>query len=290
MTISTIGTGGNYSTVQAWEDACPVNITAAGTNENWEGQLKNQLFSVNGAILTISGQTTDATHRVILKCEAGASFIDNASASTNALRPNSANGALLRCTDTYSTPISAATGVNCTFYGLQIEHTSSTRQAMSLRGDVIVDSCIIGGRVVKDQTTFSDFVNNVVLAGGQSVFGANNVKNCTFIAMASGINLSQGSYGWVSNYRNCLFIGFTKVENSSTNTSFTNCITTGTAFATTQTLTACITGATAVNEIVSATNTNYTTVDARIKTGAQSVGSGTSTGAPTIDIIGQARS
>jgi hypothetical protein len=289
MTISTIGTGGTYSTIQAWEDACPANITAGGTNENWEGELKNQLFTSTSALLTVSGTTTDATHRLILRCEAGASFRDNAGAAANPLTTDSTKGALIRCTGTYAIGINAIS-TNITFYGLQIEHSNKIKTAISLRGDTIVDSCIIAGAIKKDQTIFSDCINTVVLSGAVQQVGGFNFKNCTFVAMNTAINFAQATYGWVSNYTNCLFIGFTKVENSATNTSFTSCVTTGTSFATTQTLTSCITSVTAANEIVSATITSYSTVDARIKTGAQSVGSGTSTGTPSVDIIGQTRS
>ena len=92
--VKTIGTGGDYSTLQAWEDACPANLVSA--DQIWQGQCKNQEFVVSGTVLTISGTTVDATHYVELTTEAGASFVDHADKATNALRYNTANGAALR--------------------------------------------------------------------------------------------------------------------------------------------------------------------------------------------------
>ena len=92
--VKTIGTGGDYSTLQAWEDACPANLVSA--DQIWQGQCKNQEFVVSGTVLTISGTTVDATHYVELTTEAGASFVDHADKATNAMRYNPANGAALR--------------------------------------------------------------------------------------------------------------------------------------------------------------------------------------------------
>lgn len=92
--VKTIGTGGDYSTLQAWEDACPANLVSA--DQIWQGQCKNQEFVVSGTVLTISGTTVDATHYVELTTEAGASFVDHANKATNALRYNKDNGAALR--------------------------------------------------------------------------------------------------------------------------------------------------------------------------------------------------
>lgn len=104
MTISTIGTSSrNYSTIQAWENACPVNITAAGTNEIWRGECYNDSeFLVAGTVLTVGGITTDATHYLHLLPAAGHSFIDYAGAAGLPLRYDQSKGVGIRCTGTYS--------------------------------------------------------------------------------------------------------------------------------------------------------------------------------------------
>lgn len=94
MTDKTIGTGGDYSTLQAWEDAKPADIVGSGSI--WRGLQKNQNFDVTGSvtpILVIAGSTTDATHYTELTTETGASFRDNASVQSNALKYNASNGA-----------------------------------------------------------------------------------------------------------------------------------------------------------------------------------------------------
>lgn len=63
MTIKTVkASGGDYTTLQAAINACPANITAAGTNETWEIELYASAGQQDP--VTISGKTTDATHYI----------------------------------------------------------------------------------------------------------------------------------------------------------------------------------------------------------------------------------
>lgn len=57
--VSSIGTAGTYTTLQAWEDACPADLVAS--DQRWIGELKNQEFTSGSTVLTIAGQTTDST-------------------------------------------------------------------------------------------------------------------------------------------------------------------------------------------------------------------------------------
>jgi hypothetical protein len=95
--------GGDYSTLQAWEDACPANLVTA--DQIWQGQCKNQEFALNATVLNIAGTTTDATRYIELTTEAGASFRDHASKATNALRYDATKGAGIRATNAYGKPI-----------------------------------------------------------------------------------------------------------------------------------------------------------------------------------------
>lgn len=117
----TIGTGGDYSTLQAWEDACPANLVTA--DQIWRGEVKNQLFSSSGALLTISGQTTDSTRYVELTTASGASFADNANVRTNALRYNSSNGAAIATSGGYVNVVTISTAYT-RMSKLQIQNTS----------------------------------------------------------------------------------------------------------------------------------------------------------------------
>src|SRR5262249_25313543 len=98
IVTKTIGTSGrDYSTVQAWEDALPANLVTDGNSQ--VGQCFNDSeFTVAGDILTISGETTDASHTITITTGSGQSFRDNAGVQTNALLYNVSNGVGLRAT------------------------------------------------------------------------------------------------------------------------------------------------------------------------------------------------
>ena len=101
-TVKTIGaSGADYTTLQSWEDAAPANLVTDGNI--WQGQIKDatDAFSGAGTQLTIAGSTVDATHYKELTTAAGASFRDNASIQTNALRFNSSNGCSITGTGGY---------------------------------------------------------------------------------------------------------------------------------------------------------------------------------------------
>lgn len=70
MTIKTVkSSGGDYTTLQAAINACPSDITAAGTNETWEIECYS---SVTGSRdISISGKTTDATHYIRIYTPSG---------------------------------------------------------------------------------------------------------------------------------------------------------------------------------------------------------------------------
>jgi len=81
-------TGRDYSTLQAWEDACPANLVTA--DEYYLGECYND--SEFTAALVISGETTDATRYIKLTVAAGQSFQDHADVRTNSLCYNQSNG------------------------------------------------------------------------------------------------------------------------------------------------------------------------------------------------------
>ena len=141
-TVKTIGTGGDYSTIQAWEDACTANLVSA--DEIWQGQLKNQAFTAG---VTIAGITTDATRYIELRCEAGASFSDNASVQTNALRWNSSNGASISVNNNYNPAVNISTNVATRISGIQIRNQGLAEAIRaSLNGSTYparVDQCIL---------------------------------------------------------------------------------------------------------------------------------------------------
>lgn len=101
--VKTIGTGGDYSTLQAWEDACPANLVTV--DQIWQGRVKKQVFSSASNLLTISGTTVDATRYVELTTDTGASYLDDVGVRTNALRYNELNGAAIKLTGAYANAV-----------------------------------------------------------------------------------------------------------------------------------------------------------------------------------------
>jgi len=98
-----IGTSGrDYSTIQAWEDACPADLTAV--DEIWRGECYNdsEFLSGGGALLLLDGITTDATRYIELTAASGQSFQDNGSVRSNALTYDQSKGAGLRNTFNYT--------------------------------------------------------------------------------------------------------------------------------------------------------------------------------------------
>ena len=88
-TVKSIGTTGrDYSTLQAWEDACPANLVTS--DEIWKGECYNDSEFTAG--VAISGQTTDSTRYVWLTAASGQSFQDHASVRSNALFYDQAKG------------------------------------------------------------------------------------------------------------------------------------------------------------------------------------------------------
>jgi hypothetical protein len=117
-----IGTGGDYTTIAAWLAACPANLVTA--DQIWQGKLKNQTF--NEAVV-FSGITTDATRYIELTTDTGASFRDNASVRSNALRYNASNGAAITSSDASNTGV-----IRCSA-NMDIKLSSSTSTGASWR-------------------------------------------------------------------------------------------------------------------------------------------------------------
>src|SRR6188768_4101476 len=95
----TIGaTGRNYGTLSLWRASLPANLVT--DNNSYVGECYNDAEFVND-IAALNGHATDATHTIALTAAAGQSFADHASAQTNALTYNQANGVGFRTTTNY---------------------------------------------------------------------------------------------------------------------------------------------------------------------------------------------
>jgi hypothetical protein len=217
--VKTIGSTGDYSTLQAWEDAAPADLTAV--DQVWQGQCQNQNFPVtSGTLLTIAGTTSDATRYKELTTVAGASFRDS-SVQTNALRYNTANGASISGNVSYA-PLVLTTENYSRISKLQF--SSSSAHTISLAVDAAVGA-VIDGLIVEGSCTDS---YGGVLRMSCSTSGA--LKNTLVVQRTSGSSLIVRADSGTINFYNCDFVcpsDLTKATNgvagSYTTWNFKNC-------------------------------------------------------------------
>lgn len=298
-TVKTIGaSGADYSTLQAWEDASPANLTTSiGGGEIWEGRIKDasDAFSSATTILTISGSTTDATGFKRLTTAAGASFRDNASVQSNALRFNASNGCAITNTGNYVQGIILDENY-AQISKIQVSATGTSGTAMNTGGNARtnndIDGCIFEatGNMFGSQQYSGKVRNTLVVlraASGSEIckvgFGTSEFYNCTFAVpsdLAAATNCFSGNHGTIT-LQNCAFFGVSALKTGNGTYGFTTCMTDATG------TTGVTGGKTYANQFQ---NTANATRDFRLKTGADCIDAGTtdSTNAAT-DIAGTAR-
>lgn len=179
VVVKTIGTGGDYATMQAWNDAAPANLVAA--NQIWEGWLLNQVhtatYPANG--VTLAGSTTDATRYKHLTVAPGCSFADHASRRSNPLRYNAAVGAAVS--------VGTQVGIEmdegyCKVSRLQIQ---SLGNGTSGWGQYAVHSSSPTYPVFVDKCLLESGTPNFVLSQN---YGLHVTSNCLVIATLSAAN------------------------------------------------------------------------------------------------------
>ena len=222
----TIGSGGDYSTPQAWEDALPVNLVTV--DERWIGEGFNEEFvDASGNGISFAGSTTDATRYPYLKTNGSSSFKDNANVRTNALDYNAANGTALRCTDSYINGISIATNF-VRVEGWQVNATGTSSMACAIANDsATINKCILKatGRAVNitGTATSGKILNCLLLGVTFAAKGFNNwdFRNCTAIKSgAVGGTAFEVGYGTWQVINTAAF-GWSDFDNVGTGGSFT---------------------------------------------------------------------
>jgi len=198
-TVKTIGTGGDYTTLQAWEDACPANLVSA--DEIWRGEVLNETLLQS---LTISGQTTDATRYVELTAQAGASFMDHADRATRALRFDPSYGATIRNDAPYGTVLNISTAYTRINRLLIGDNTTGPTRALDMGSSTgsRLENCIIKtSQTVSLGGGGSAIAANVFIhSTGGNLFWINSgssILNCTFVRPS---NLGNTTWGTVNNY------------------------------------------------------------------------------------------
>ena len=144
--VKTIGSGGDFTTLQAWEDASPASLVAV--DQIWQGQIKAST-DVFTAGLVISGTTVSSTQYVELTTATGASFRDNASVQTNALRYNASNGCAIDFATNYAIAIFNNTQDFTRISNLQVQATAANGTALQVSASTGVDInfCICEGLI-----------------------------------------------------------------------------------------------------------------------------------------------
>jgi len=300
-TVKTIGSTGDYSTLQAWEDAAPANlVTSIFGGEIWEGQCQNQVFDGgSGSAVVISGSTTDATGYKHLTTVSGASFRQNANVETNALRYNSSNGAAITSAH-YANPVVHLNEASARMTGLQVRNTNGGAASRAIQvGDnsvringVIAETAGSTGFGVILQDGGDGFVltNSLLVMRGASanrilaVSFSPTIVNCTLVVPSGVAAATDGigiAYPTSAVVRNTAVFGVANIG-PTTGTTYTTCFTDeSTSLPSGVTTTAYATGSGAQFE-----NISDGTHDYRIKTGSSLRNAGTTDatfGTPSIN-------
>ncbi len=224
MATHSIGTGGDFSTVQAWEDDIPSILTEARI-----GQVKNEELVVSGQIVDFEAHVTTSSFNIILEAQAGASFKDNANVRTNALGYNAANGAALRNNANVSNVINFSGIVpDCIIRNLQVKHdgTGGYRAVLSNNAttglvlrDMIFEASQNSDNRGMIETIGTTFINCLLIQRGTAGYGslhaggasANTFLGCTIVRpsniTAYGTGISPTYTGDV--VKSCVVAGFT---------------------------------------------------------------------------------
>lgn len=220
LVVKTIGTTGrDYSTMQAWEDACPANLVSA--DQVWKGECyKDSEFT---APLTGAGVTTDATRYMWLSVAAGQALGDNIA---NPLDFDATKGAAWRVTGSYATIYAGSTQYT-RIDRLQIyydsAYSSNYYTPVQLSSNDVVSGILYKSRRTAAanvatqpgvSVTNSVFIDaGTGMSGGSGLlrlYGDAQAYNCTFIR-ATDLTASSCAIGFTypssPTIRNCLFLG-----------------------------------------------------------------------------------
>ena len=192
--VKTIGSTGDYSTLQAWEDAASASLVLE--NVIWQGQCQKQLFNVGSSVaILFSGSTSSATCYKHLTTAPGASFRDNPNIQNTPLRYDAANGAAIYSTyNYYATVDLRETYVRVS--NLQVQTTTNVAldaATLAAAGGSSIENCIFesGGSVPTIRMYgASQYISNCLIiargtaSGSQGIFSVGNgakVYNCTVV-------------------------------------------------------------------------------------------------------------
>ena len=291
VVTKSIGSGGgrDYSTLQSWEDAKPASLTAS--DQIWRGEAYST--TEFATTLVVSGSTTDATRYCELTVAAGHSFADHADKLTNALRYNASSGVGLRTTTAWGATLTASENY-FRLSRMQVQNASTNGTAVAGTGtNVTIDQCIVecnGGRAV-DLNTGAVLTNSLFVgrkSGADSIASLWNatVANCVFAAPSgrAPTHAIRRNYWSSFSMTNCAVFGASTLFTGSSGATFSACYTDNASPPSGFTQVAYDTSTGSGFESITDGSHDY-----RIKSTSALKDAGTSSGAPSVDIVGSTR-
>lgn len=318
-TVKTIGTGSglgitpDYATIALWESY--LNGLGAFSDD----QVGRLCWASSANQMTTGGETFDGSapgsYTIILESgdssgNVGGSFRDNADKTTNALVYNASNGAALLCNG--GSPALTINDPNITVRYLQIKKTGNYNDVISaLTADTgkVLDSCIVQFSTAGNTTNLvsirdATIRNNLILLTNTNSTGTRGIA-CPSGAGTSAIynnaivntKGTSSRLGIMKNYagdtitaRNNALYGWSVDWSGSTS----NVTASNNATDLTSGTTSTLPGSSNQYDLVGSTeweSVSNGAEDFRLKSSsAKCKDNGSSTGTPTVDIIGQARS
>jgi len=220
--ISTIGATSSpitpdYSSIQAWEDDIPSDLTTAD-----EIHIGECLDQGNLDVISIDGQTTDSTRYIVLRCATGASFKDKTGVRDGKLNYDDTDGVKCESASEHriGTPYTK-------LEGLKICRTAYISYCFHAGGRIHnqdINQCIIKGGVGHlggpSNNSFPD--NNSVIRNSLvyhpdsfvGIGGDGSIINCT-------VRGAIGSAYGLAYVRNCLVFGSSASQGFSVGETYT---------------------------------------------------------------------
>jgi hypothetical protein len=221
--VKSIGSrvGRDYATPQAFEDAIPADITAAGTDETWTGECYNDSEFTTGT--TFSGTSADVTHWIKLTTATGQSFIDHADKLTNALTYDQTKGVAINVSGSYTNGIRLSNAENITIEKLQINRTNASGNNRAIFADGTGANKLVQNVIVKTSESGSEGIqiyggkvnNTLIICTATNTTGLflRNGSEANFVTVVSPSDVTSTVIGIDGQYtnnivKNCVSFGF----------------------------------------------------------------------------------
>lgn len=296
--VKSIGSGGgrDYTSLQAWEDAAPANLVTS--DQVWKGECYND--STFSAVLTVSGSTSDSTRYKWLTAASGQSFADHASKLTNVLKANGSNGVLLSNSTAYSHMITVSENYFKVSRLQMSPSNSAAKNLISNNTGTTIDQCIIeivkngdklqmySASTIQNTLIIDRFGANTSGVGVISTYVSGLMQNCTVVRPSDKSAAGQAiqrSYWSAFVMRNCAIFGFpAAITGGTTGLSATNNYTDQSSPPTGFTQVAFDTSTGSGFEGITDSARDF-----RIKSTSALKDAGSSTAAPSVDIVDSTR-